>query len=538
MAMAGDQEFDFIVVGGGSAGCVLANRLSASGRHRVALVEGGGRDSWIWFHIPVGYLFAIGNPRSDWLFRTEAVPGLNGRDLAYPRGKVLGGCSAINAMIYMRGQAADYDGWRQQGLVGWGWDDVLPVFRSHEDHWCGADALHGAGGEWRVDRPRLRWRILDAFIGAAEQAGIPRSADFNTGDNEGCGYFDVNQKRGRRWSAARGFLQPALKRPNLAIFTQALAERVVVEDGRATGVVIRQDGRQCLLQARAEVIVSTGAVATPALLERSGIGDGDRLRRLGIDVAHHLPGVGENLQDHLQLRPIFKVSGVPTLNMQYRSLLRRGLMGAEYALLRRGAMTMAPSQLGAFTRSSDRYATPNLQMHIQPLSLDKFGDSMHPFPAITASVCNLRPSSRGSIHARSGDPAAPPVIAPNYLATAEDRQVAADSIRIVRRIMRQPAMARFAPQEFRPGPDLTSDEQLIEAAGNVGTTIFHPVGTARMGLDSDPMAVVDGALRVRGVAGLRVVDASVMPTITSGNTNSPTIMIAEKGAAMILDAAR
>ncbi|WP_218823336.1 GMC family oxidoreductase [Inquilinus limosus] len=536
--MAGDQEFDFIVVGGGSAGCVLANRLSASGRHRVALVEGGGRDSWIWFHIPVGYLFAIGNPRSDWLFRTEAVPGLNGRDLAYPRGKVLGGCSAINAMIYMRGQAADYDGWRQQGLVGWGWDDVLPVFRSHEDHWCGADALHGAGGEWRVDRPRLRWRILDAFIGAAEQAGIPRSADFNTGDNEGCGYFDVNQKRGRRWSAARGFLQPALKRPNLAIFTQALAERVVVEDGRATGVVIRQDGRQCLLQARAEVIVSTGAVATPALLERSGIGDGDRLRRLGIDVAHHLPGVGENLQDHLQLRPIFKVSGVPTLNMQYRSLLRRGLMGAEYALLRRGAMTMAPSQLGAFTRSSDRYATPNLQMHIQPLSLDKFGDSMHPFPAITASVCNLRPSSRGSIHARSGDPAAPPVIAPNYLATAEDRQVAADSIRIVRRIMRQPAMARFAPQEFRPGPDLTSDEQLIEAAGNVGTTIFHPVGTARMGLDSDPMAVVDGALRVRGVAGLRVVDASVMPTITSGNTNSPTIMIAEKGAAMILDAAR
>ncbi|WP_430515624.1 GMC family oxidoreductase [Inquilinus limosus] len=536
--MGGDQEFDFIVLGGGSAGCVLANRLSASGRCRVALVEGGGRDSWIWFHIPVGYLFAIGNPRSDWLFRTEAVPGLNGRDLAYPRGKVLGGCSAINAMIYMRGQAADYDGWRQRGLVGWGWDDVLPVFRSHEDHWRGADALHGAGGEWRVDRPRLRWRILDAFIDAAEQAGIPRSVDFNTGDNEGCGYFDVNQKRGRRWSAARGFLQPVLKRPNLAIFTRALAERVVVEDGRATGVVIRQDGQALRLRARAEVIVSTGAVATPALLERSGIGDGNRLRQLGIDVARHLPGVGENLQDHLQLRPIFKVSGVPTLNMQYRSLLRRGLMGAEYALLRRGAMTMAPSQLGAFTRSSDRYATPNLQMHIQPLSLDKFGDSMHAFPAITASVCNLRPSSRGSIHARSRDPAVPPVIAPNYLATAEDRQVAADSIRIVRGIMRQPAMARFAPQEFRPGPDLTSDEQLIEAAGNVGTTIFHPVGTARMGLGSDPMAVVDGVLRVRGVTGLRVVDASVMPTITSGNTNSPTIMIAEKGAAMILDAAR
>jgi choline dehydrogenase len=538
MAMAGDQEFDFIVLGGGSAGCVLANRLSASGQYRVALVEGGGRDNWIWFHIPVGYLFAIGNPRADWLFRTEPVPGLNGRDLAYPRGKVLGGCSAINAMIYMRGQAADYDGWRQRGLVGWGWDDVLPVFRKHEDHWRGADALHGAGGEWRVDRPRLRWQVLDAFIGAAEQAGIPRSADFNTGSNEGCGYFDVNQKRGRRWSSARGFLQPALKRPNLAIFTRAIAERVIVEDSRATGVVIRQDGQERRLRARAEVIVSTGAVATPALLERSGIGDGERLRQLGIGVVRSLPGVGENLQDHLQLRPIFKVANVPTLNMQYRSLLRRGLMGAEYALLRRGAMTMAPSQLGAFTRSAAQYETPNLQMHIQPLSLDKFGDSMHPFPAITTSVCNLRPSSRGSIHARSSDPAAPPVIAPNYLATAEDRQVAADSIRIVRRIMQQPAMARYSPQELRPGPDLTSDAQLTAAAGDVGTTIFHPVGTARMGVDGDPMAVVDGALRVRGVAGLRVVDASVMPTITSGNTNSPTIMIAEKGAAMILDAAR
>jgi choline dehydrogenase-like flavoprotein len=536
--MESEEQFDFIVVGGGSAGCVLANRLSASGRYRVALVEAGGRDNWIWFHIPVGYLFAIGNPRSDWMFRTDPVAGLNGRDLAYPRGKVLGGCSAINAMIYMRGQAADYDNWRQQGLVGWGWEDVLPVFKSHEDNWRGASGLHGVGGEWRVERPRVRWQVLDAFIEAAGQAGIPRSADFNTGDNEGCGYFDVNQKRGRRWSAARGFLAPALKRPNLAVFTQAIAERVIVEAGWASGVVLRQDGRQIRLRARAEVIIATGAVATPALLERSGIGDGERLKTLGTDVVCDLPGVGENFHDHLQLRPIFKVSAVPTLNMQYRSLLRRGMMAAEYAFLRRGAMTMAPSQVGAFTRSSSNYATPNLQMHIQPLSLDKFGDSLHPFPAITTSVCNLRPTSRGSIHARSADPAAPPSIAPNYLATVEDRQVAADSIRIVRRIMRQPALSPHSPEEYRPGADLTSDEQLIEAAGEVGTTIFHPVGTAKMGTDSDPMAVVDTALRVRGIGGLRVVDASVMPSITSGNTNSPTMMIAEKGAAMILEDAR
>jgi choline dehydrogenase len=536
--MQSGEQFDFIVLGGGSAGCVLANRLSDSGRYRVALIEAGGRDNWIWFHIPAGYLYAIGDPRADWMFRTEPVAGLNGRDLAYPRGKVLGGCSAINGMIYMRGQSADYDNWRQQGLVGWGWDDVLPVFKSHEDHWRGPSALHGAGGEWRVERPRIRWKVLDAFIDAAEQAGIPPSGDFNTGDNEGCGYFDVNQKLGRRWSAARGFLAPALKRPNLAVFTGAIAERIIIEDGRARGVVLRQDGRQLTLRAMAEVIISTGAVATPALLERSGIGDGERLKTLGTDVVRHLPGVGENFHDHLQLRPIFKVSAVPTLNMQYRSLVRRGMMAAEYAFLRRGAMTMAPSQLGAFTRSAPNYATPNLQMHIQPLSLDKFGDSLHAFAAITTSVCNLRPTSRGSIHARSPDPAAPPVIAPNYLATVEDRQVAADSIRTVRRIMGQPAMKPYSPEEYRPGPDLTSDEQLIRAAGEVGTTIFHPVGTAKMGIDSDPMAVVDAALRVRGIEALRVVDASVIPTITSGNTNSPTMMIAEKGAAMILEDAR
>jgi choline dehydrogenase len=533
-----ENQFDFIVAGGGSAGCVLANRLSADPRYRVALIEGGGKDNWIWFHIPVGYLFAIGNPRSDWLFRTEAVGGLNGRDLAYPRGKVLGGSSAINAMIYMRGQAADYDGWRQQGLVGWGWDDVLPVFRKHEDNWRGAGAMHGAGGEWRVEQPRMRWKVLDAFISAAAQAGVPTSSDFNTGTNEGCGYFDVNQRKGRRWSAARGFLRPALERSNLTVFTGALVERVTFEGQRATGVAFSQNGIKRTLTARGEVILSAGAVASPTILERSGIGDAAHLSGLGVPVIRHAPGVGENLQDHLQLRPIYKVSNVPTLNMQYKSLVRRALMGAEYALFRKGPMTMAPSQLGAFTRSSQRYETPNIQMHIQPLSLDKFGDSMHAFPAITTSVCNLRPTSRGSIHARSADAGQPPVIAPNYLATEDDRQVAVDSIRVVRRIMGQEAMRRFSPEEFRPGIHLDSDDELKVAASEIGTTIFHPVGTAKMGVDGDRLAVVDQELRVRGVEGLRVVDASVMPTIISGNTNSPTIMIAEKGAGMILAAAR
>jgi choline dehydrogenase-like flavoprotein len=533
------SEFDYVIVGGGSAGCVLANRLSADPRNRVALVEGGDRDNWLWFHIPVGYLFAIGNPRADWLFKTEAVPGLNGRQLAYPRGKVLGGSSAINAMIYMRGQREDYDGWRDLGLPGWGWDDVLPIFKKHEDNWRGAGEYHGAGGEWRVDRPRLTWQVLDTFIEAAEEAGIPRTNDFNTGDNSGCGYFDVNQKRGRRWSAARGFLAPALKRPNLTVMTGSVVERVLLEGRRASGVTLRRkDGSSASIKAVGEVLLSAGAVASPVILERSGIGDPAHLGQLGIDLVHGLPGVGENLQDHLQIRPIYKVHGVPTLNMIYRNLMRRGLMGVEYALLRRGAMTMAPSQLGAFTKSSEDYRSPNLQMHIQPLSLDKFGDGMHDFPAITTSICNLRPSSRGSIHARSSRIGDHPVIAPNYLSTDEDRKVAAESIRVVRSIMGQAAMRKYRPEEFRPGTHLTSDDQLVTAAGEIGTTIFHPAGTAKMGVASDPMAVVDGQLRVHGIDRLRVVDASVMPTITSGNTNSPTIMIAEKAAGLILAASR
>lgn len=529
------EKYDYVILGAGSAGCVLANRLSANGRHTVAIVEGGGRDNWIWFHIPVGYLFAIGNPRSDWMFRTEAEPGLNGRSLAYPRGKVIGGCSAINAMVYMRGQAADYDRWRQMGLEGWGWDDVLPLFRRQEDHFRGADDLHGAGGEWKVSEPRTSWEILDAFIQAAEESGIPRTDDFNRGNNEGVGYFHVNQKNGRRWSAARGFLKPVLARDNVTLLTESLVDRLAVEEGRARGVFVRRNGREQRIDANRAVVLSTGAVATPAVLERSGIGDAERIKALGVTPTHHLPGVGENLQDHLQMRMIFRVSGVKTMNTEYQSLIKRAGMGLQYALFRRGALTMAPSQLGAFTRSSPDFETPNIQYHIQPLSLDKFGDPLHRFDAFTVSVCNLRPASRGSIHARSADPADAPVIAPNYLSAPEDRRVAVDAIRVSRGIVGAPALQGYRPEEFLPGAHIDSDEDLAKAAGDIGTTIFHPVGTAKMGIDNDPMAVTDSRLRVRGLEGLRIVDASVMPAITSGNTNSPTMMIAENAARMILD---
>ncbi len=535
---AAPRSFDYIVIGAGSAGCVLANRLTADARNRVLVLEAGGKDDWIWFHIPVGYLFAIGNPRADWMFRTQGEAGLNGRSLAYPRGRVVGGCSAINAMIYMRGQAADYDGWRQLGLNGWGWDDVLPVFKSHEDHFGGASALHGAGGEWRIEEPRMRWPILDAVRDAAGEIGIPKVEDFNTGDNEGASYFQLNQKRGRRWSAARGFLHPILERDNLAIEIGVHVERLIIEEGRAVGVVYTQHGERREARCSGEVILSAGAVGTPQLLELSGIGDGERLSKLGVSVAKHLPGVGENLQDHLQIRPIYKVSNTRTMNVEYQSLLKRMKMGIDYALFRRGPLTMAPSQLGLFTRSSADYATANLQFHIQPLSLDKFGEPMHSFGAITVSVCNVRPASRGSIHATSPDACEHPAIQPNYLSADEDQRVAVDALKVARRLCEAPALAPFAPEEFRPGRHVTSDEDLLRAAGDLGTTIFHPVGTAKMGVADDPMAVVNERLQVRGIGGLRIADASVMPRITSGNTNSPTMMIAEKAAQMILADAR
>ena len=529
-------EYDYIIVGAGSAGCLLANRLSANPATRVLLVEAGGKDNYFWIHVPVGYLYTIGNPRTDWCYRTESDPGLNGRSIGYARGRVLGGCSSINAMIYMRGQRRDYDHWASLGNRGWSWDGMLPYFKRVEDYMHGEDAWHGAGGELRVEERRVSWEILDAWRDAAEQCGIPKIPEFNRGDNFGNAYFQMNQKRGVRWNTVKAFLHPIRHRSNLTVLTHAQVTRVLCDRQddvlQATGIEMIRNGVRLSARARRETILAAGAIGSPQILQCSGIGSGMRLRDVGITPMHQLPGVGENLQDHLQIRMMYKVSGVPTLNERARTFAGRAAMALEYLLFRTGPLTQPPSQLGAFALSDPGQGTPNIEWHVQPLSLDKFGEPLHSFPAITPSVCNLRPTSRGWVRISSSDPFVHPAIRLNYLSTGEDRQVAIDAMRFTRRIMAAPALARYRPEEWRPGAGMSSDEALIHAAGELGTTIFHPVGTCKMG--NDAAAVVDDRLRVRGMRSLRVIDASIMPTITSGNTNAPAIAIAEKGASMIL----
>jgi len=529
------EDYDYVIVGAGTAGCLLANRLSEDADVRVLLIEAGGKDDYIWVHIPVGYLYCHGNPKVDWCFKTSNEPGLNGRSLNYPRGKVLGGCSSINGMIYMRGQARDYDLWRQFGNVGWAWQDVLPYFLKHEDQAAMApedfEGVHQSGGEWRIENARIRWQILDAWADAAEQVGIPKIKDFNAGNNEGTSYFQVNQRAGVRWNTSKAFLKPALKRDNLSVLTHASAQRLVIEDGRVVGIDIKRNGIPMRLGAQREVILAAGSIGSPQLLQLSGIGPGALLQHHGIDVVRDRAGVGSNLQDHLQVRCAYRIAGAPTMNERSQTLMQKAKIALEYAMFRSGPMSMAPSQLGTFAKSDPSRETPNLQFHIQPLSLNKFGEPLDPFPAFTASVCNLRPTSSGFVEIQSPKPETMPKIQANYLTTDEDRQVAVDAIRLTRKIVGQPALQKYQPNEFRPGPEATSEDDLARAAGDISTTIFHPVGTCRMGADED--AVVDPRLRVCGVDGVRVADASVMPTITSGNTNAPVLMIAEKAAAMI-----
>ena len=538
--MTQSKTYDYIIIGAGSAGCMLAKRVTENPNKKVLLIEAGKNDNYIWIHIPVGYLYCIDNPRADWRFRTVAEKGLNGRSLLYPRGRVLGGCSSINGMIYMRGQAGDYESWVQAtGDDSWSWENVLKRYKQFEDYHGDANQWHGKGGEWTVSKQRLRWPIMDRFKEAAVEAGIPASEDFNRGDNFGVGYFDVNQRAGWRLNSSKAFLRDAAKRNNLTIITEAVVNKLKIDPLTKScyGVEYLKDGiaseALCNIDHDGEVLLSAGAIGSVQILERSGIGSAAHLSSLGIPVIADLPGVGENLQDHLQLRMIYKVDGIKTLNTKANSLFGKLMIGLEYCLKRSGPMSMAPSQLGAFAYSSPEQKSANVEYHVQPLSLEKFGEDLHSFNAFTASVCNVRPTSRGSVHIDSLDPEAPPLIHPNYLSTEEDRKVAAESLRLTRNIVQQSALAPYSPEEYKPGVQYQTDAELAKAAGDIGTTIFHPVGTCKMGRAEDPMAVLDSQLRVRGVHHLRVVDASAIPNITSGNTAAPTMMIAERVAELL-----
>ena len=532
------NTYDYIIIGAGSAGCMLAKRLTENPQKRVLLIEAGKNDNYIWIHIPVGYLYCIDNPRADWRFKTVAETGLNGRSLLYPRGRVLGGCSSINGMIYMRGQAGDYESWVEAtGDDAWSWEQALKRYKQFEDYHSAANQWHGKDGEWTVSKQRLRWPIMDCFKDAAVEAGIPASDDFNRGDNFGVGYFDVSQRKGWRLNTAKAFLKDATKRSNLTVITEAMVSKLIIDPDtkNCDAVEYRQHGvaTKALIHSGGEVILSAGSIGSVQILERSGIGAAAHLNQLGIPVVADLPGVGENLQDHLQLRMIYKVNGIKTLNTKANSLFGKMMIGLEYLFKRSGPMSMAPSQLGAFAYSSPAQKRANVEYHVQPLSLERFGEDLHSFNAFTASVCNLRPTSRGSVHITSTDPEAPPAIHPNYLSTEEDRKVAAESLRLTRKIVQSPALKPYTPEEYKPGMQYQSDEELVKAAGDIGTTIFHPVGTCKMGRADDPMAVLDSQLRVRGIHHLRVVDASAMPTITSGNTAAPTMMIAERAAELL-----
>ena len=531
------SNFDYIIVGAGTAGCVLANRLSANPKNQVLLLEAGKKDDYFWIDIPVGYLYTIGNPRTDWCYKTEPEPGLNGRSIGYARGKVLGGCSSINAMIYMRGQKDDFDYWQSLGNEGWGWDEVLPIFKMSEDYQHGPDQFHGVGGEMRVEERRVNWEILDAWRDAAAEFGIPKIKEFNRGDNFGNAYFQMNQRRGVRWNATKAYLRPVENRPNLTVLSDVLVEKVEIEDSsqeaRATGVKVRRTKGSMIFNADREVLLCAGAIGSPQILQLSGVGNSELLSNSNIPIKVDLPGVGENLQDHLQVRSVYQVENTVTLNQKAGSLIGKALMGLEYFLFKTGPLTMPPSQLGAFAKSNPNRPTPNIEWHVQPLSLDKFGDPLHTFNAITPSVCNLRPTSRGQVKIRSNNPEEHPTIQLNYLSTPEDEQVAVEGLRFTRQIMQAKALKKFDPIELKPGIEIQTDTQLLDAARDLGTTIFHPVGTCKMG--ADRMAVVNDRLEVSGVANLRVIDASIMPRITSGNTNAPTVMIAEKGAKFILE---